>query len=169
MSSISIVAAQASHYPSLHHALDQVAAEKRFLATTQAPPYEHSAAFYRALSEGDFPHFVAVQGERVVGWVDVSPVFGQARAHVGVVGIALIPEARHQGLGARLMQAAIDRSWERGLTRLELSVRADNANAKALYERFGFMDEGCQRDACLVDGQYHDLRLMGLLRHAPQA
>ena len=112
-----------------------------------------------------FPHFVAVDGSgKVVGWCDVSPVFGHSRAHIGVLGIALLPEARGRGLGAQLLQAAIDKSWARGLTRLELSVRADNPKAKALYERFGFEHEGLLRHASLIDGIYHDAHAMALLR-----
>jgi putative acetyltransferase len=91
-------------------------------------------------------------------------VFGHSRAHIGLLGIALLPEARHRGLGAQLLQAAIDKSWARGLTRIELSVRADNLNAKALYERFGFVHEGLQRRASLVGGIYHDAHAMALLR-----
>jgi RimJ/RimL family protein N-acetyltransferase len=161
--SITIVPAAERHYPALHRALDAVAREKRFLAATQAPPFEQAVAFYRSLAEGAWPQFVALQGEQVLGWVDVAPLFGESRAHVGSLGIALVAQARHQGLGARLMQAAIDRSWQRGLTRLQLTVRTDNLNARALYERFGFQHEGLHRRASLVDGIYHDLHAMALL------
>lgn len=159
-----VVPADESHYPALHRALDLVAREKRFLAVTEAPPYEQSAAFYRALALAGLPHFVALQDGHVVGWVDVSPVFGQSRAHIGVLGIALLPEARRKGTGAVLLGTAIVRSWEWGLTRLELTVRVDNVNAKALYERSGFEYEGTLRRASLIDGEYHDMHAMALLR-----
>lgn len=162
--SYAVVPAQERHYQLLHQALDVVAREKRFLAATQAPPFEQSAAFYRGLARAGLPHLLVLQGERVVGWADVSSVFGQSRAHIGVLGMALLPEARHNGLGARLLKATIEQAWERGLTRLELSVRADNLNAKALYQRFGFKDEGILRRAILVDGAYHDMHAMALLR-----
>ncbi|MCY1552650.1 L-amino acid N-acetyltransferase AaaT [compost metagenome] len=142
-----------------------VARERKYLALMQAPPWEQSLAFYRNVLAAGFPHFVAVDGSgKVVGWCDVSPVFGHSRAHIGLLGIALLPEARGLGLGAQLLQAAIGKSWARGLTRIELSVRADNLNAKALYERFGFEHEGLLRRASLVDGTYHDAHAMALLR-----
>jgi RimJ/RimL family protein N-acetyltransferase len=47
---------------------------------------------------------------------------------------------------------------------LELTVRTDNLNAKALYERVGFCIEGLSRRAFLVDGQYYDAYSMSLLR-----
>jgi RimJ/RimL family protein N-acetyltransferase len=63
-----------------------------------------------------------------------------------------------------LIRAAIDNAWEKGLTRIELSVRIDNANAKALYERMGFQTEGIHRRANLVDSEYFDTCSMALLR-----
>ncbi len=161
----SVVATEERHFESLHKALDIVAREKKYLAQTQAPPLEQSIAFYRNVLAREFPHFVAVDGNgKVVGWCDVSPVFGNSRAHIGILGIALLPEARGLRLGARLLQAAIDKSWSCGLTRIELAVRADNPNAKALYERFGFEHEGLARRASLIDGIYHDAFKMALLR-----
>lgn len=159
-----IVAAEERHYPSLHQAMDVVAREKRFLSATQAPLLEQSVAFYRGLAAQRMPHFVVLDGERVVGWADVSPVFGESKAHVGVLGIALLPEARHRGVGSQLLGKAIHAAWERGLTRIELTVRDDNVNARKLYERLGFAHEGVLRRASLVDGQYHDMHAMALLR-----
>jgi putative acetyltransferase len=161
----SVVATEERHFESLHKALDIVAREKKYLAQTQAPPLAQSIAFYRNVLARGFPHFVAVDGSgKVVGWCDVSPVFGNSRAHIGILGIALLPEARGLGLGAQLLQAAIDKSWSCGLTRIELAVRADNLNAKALYERLGFEHEGLARRASLIDGIYHDAFKMALLR-----
>lgn len=155
-----------SHFTALHAVLDTVAREKRFLALTEAPPQADTFEFLRQNLANDRPHFVALLDGAVVGWCDVLPVLGQAREHMGVLGIGLLPSARHRGLGRALMTAAIEKAWRRGLTRIELSVRADNLNARALYERMGFRHEGLQRQAFRVDGQYIDSHAMALLRHA---
>jgi len=98
-----------AHYSSLHRAIDIVAREEKYLAFIQAPPLEQSFSFYRALQVCGAPHFVVLDGEgEVVGWVDVSPQMGEARAHIGTLGIALLPVARRQGLGERLMRAQDD-------------------------------------------------------------
>ncbi|SCX73155.1 GNAT family N-acetyltransferase [Variovorax sp. EL159] len=164
MNAIVVVPTAESHFESLHRALDIVAREQKYPALTEAPPLAQSIAFYRSVIASGFPHFVAVDGDKVIGWCDMSPVFGHSRVHIGVLGIALLPEARGQGLGGRLLQAAIDKAWSRGLTRIELSVRTDNLNAKALYERLGFEHEGMVRRASLIDGVYHDAHAMALLR-----
>ena len=156
--------ASEAHYPDLHRAIDIVAREEKFLAFTQAPPFEQSFSFYRALKACGAPHFVVLDGETVVGWVDVSPQMGEARAHIGTLGIALVPGVRRQGLGERLLRTAIGAAWAKGLTRIELSVRADNARAIALYERCGFVHEGTLRRGFCIAGQSYDVHVMALLR-----
>jgi ribosomal protein S18 acetylase RimI-like enzyme len=152
------------HFVGLHGALDVVAREGRFLAFLQAPSLEESLAFYRHIVTNDLCQFVALEDGKVVGWCDILPAAGESRAHVGRLGIGLLPNARRKGIGTRLLDATIAKAFAKGLTRIELTVRTDNGNAKALYERFGFTIEGIQRRCFLVDGQYHDAYAMALLR-----
>lgn len=161
--SYSIVPVAEVHFAELHRALDVVAREKRFLAFTQAPPFDESLAFYRSIIANDLCQFVALEGTNAVGWCDILPTHGEARSHVGRLGIGLIPRARHKGLGARLLEATIAKARSKGLTRIELAVRTDNANAKALYERFGFVVEAVQQRSVRIDGQYHASYAMALL------
>ena len=160
----SVEATEENHLRQLYEVIDAVAREGKYLAFTQAPPWEESRAFYRSILKRDFPYFVARSGENVVGWVDVAPLMGQTRAHIGVLGIGLLPEARHQGIGIQLMRAAIEKSWSIGLSRIELSVREDNLNAKALYEKLGFEFEGRRRRGSVIGSESHDVLAMALLR-----
>src|SRR5262245_26318013 len=122
----SIISLAENYFASLSQALDVVVREKKYLAFTQAPPLAQSVIFYRNIIDNDLAHFIAVEDEKVLGWCDVQPVHGQARSHVGVLGIGLIPEARHQGLGAQLLRATLDKARAKGITRVELSVRTSN-------------------------------------------
>ena len=149
-------------FDGLRLALDIVARERRYLTLFAAPPREECLAFYRSSVARDLSHFVAVT-DRVVGWCDVQPVMGEARAHVGVLGMGLVPEARGQGIGTRLMAAALAGAWARGLTRVQLTVRADNLSAIRLYQRFGFVVEGCLRRDFRVGEEVHDGIVMALL------
>jgi GNAT superfamily N-acetyltransferase len=47
-------------------------------------------------------------------------------------------EARGAGLGAALVEAALERARGRGCARVELDVNEENRTALALYERLGF-------------------------------
>lgn len=164
---LSLESVSEAHFEGLRAALDTVASEKRFLAFTRAPSEEEAFAFYRSVIAGGGCQLVALVDGHVVGWCDVLATHGEARSHVGTLGIGLIPSSRGRGIGAKLMQAAIAAAWSRGFTRIELTVRADNTNAKALYERFGFETEGFMRRAFRIDGEYHDSHSMALLRMQP--
>jgi ribosomal protein S18 acetylase RimI-like enzyme len=161
--SSTIVPLAPAHFDALYAVLDEVARERRYLAMLQAPPRESTHAFFRDNLAQGHPHFVALLDGELVGWCDVLPVFGEARAHVGTLGVGLLRHARHRGLGAALMRATIDAAWAKGLRRIELTVRADNPSARALYERLGFQHEGLQRAAFRVDGLDIDMHAMALL------
>jgi len=152
-----------SHFEQLLAVLDSVAREQRYLALLEAPPPEEAFAFYRSLIANGQCH-VALHNDAVVGWCDIQPVFGHARRHIGTLGMGLLPEFRRQGIGTMLLSAAVSTAWSRGLERIELTVREDNARAKALYERLGFRDEGIERHSMLVAGEYYDCYSMALLR-----
>ncbi len=147
----------------MRKAFDSIAREKLYLAFLKAPPLEQGLAYYRNIVDNDLCHFVALLDDVVVGWCDVLPTHGEARAHVGTLGIGVVARARHMGIGQKLVRAALEKAWKQGYSRIELTVRVDNTNAKALYERFGFTLEGVNCNAFLVDGQFYDTYSMALL------
>ncbi len=159
-----VCALQAGHIDALWTVFDSVAREKHYLASQHAPEPAAMRAYLQAYIDKGQPYFVALQGGQPCGWCSIQPVHGQARAHVGMLGMGLLPHLRGQGVGGALMQAALDAAWAYGFTRVELNVRADNLRAIALYQRMGFVQEGLLRDAFLVDGEHYDLLAMGLLR-----
>jgi len=62
--------------------------------------------------------------------------------HQGLMGeideLFVLPEARSQGTGARLVDAAQAALVQRGCVRLQLQLASGNARARAFYERLGF-------------------------------
>jgi RimJ/RimL family protein N-acetyltransferase len=152
------------YFEQLRQVLDVVAGEKRFLALTEAPARDECFAFYRRLIDNGSPLIVALIENQVVGWCDIQPAFGQARRHVGTLGMGLLASKRGRGIGTELIQAAIARAWSNGLRRIELTVRTDNHAARALYERIGFEHEGVHRNSMFVDGTFYDCYAMALLR-----
>lgn len=55
--------------------------------------------------------------------------------------MAVEPSMRRCGIGSRLLAAAEDQARRRGLPYMGLMVTEDNAAARALYERAGFLTE----------------------------
>jgi RimJ/RimL family protein N-acetyltransferase len=166
------------HIESFHKTLDVVARERRYLAFLEAPPLESTRAFILNNIAHGYPQFVAtvagevsaaevsageVLGRDVVGWCDVTPKSRPIYAHCGVLGMGLLPRFRGQGLGTRLITRTLHAARAFGLSRVELSVREDNTNAIALYEKIGFVTEGLQRNGVLVDGEYENVVEMAIL------
>jgi RimJ/RimL family protein N-acetyltransferase len=168
MNTVEIGPITEAHIESFHNTLDIVARERRYLAFLEAPPLESTRAFIMNHIRQGTPQFVAtLQGEvgsgDVVGWCDVTPKSRPIYAHCGVLGMGLLPRFRGQGLGRRLITRTLQAASSFGLTRVELTVREDNRNAIALYEKVGFVVEGVQRNGGLVDGKYENIIEMAIL------
>ena len=75
------------------------------------------------------------------------------RAHVGTIGMGVHDAYQGRGAGGALLAALLEMAdrWL-GLTRIELTVYADNARAIGLYEKHGFEREGLHRQFALRDG-----------------
>jgi len=76
--------------------------------------------------------------------------------------MGVLKNRRGNGIGGRLIEAAISGAKARGLEKIELSVYSSNQVALALYRSFGFREEGKRLRGRLVDGIYDDVLLMAL-------
>ena len=160
---VSIVAVSEKHAASYRTCLDVVARERQFLAQVEALPLERIREFVQRNVANDAAQYFALEGETVVGWVDVFPAWAHAVAHCGCLGMGVMPAYRGQGLGRVLLDACIAKAWAKGITRIELEARADNVRAIRLYERAGFAHEAVKRNAMRFDGRYFDAVQMSLL------
>ena len=151
------------HIESFRAAVDSVARERMYLAFLEAPPLKMTTEFVLENIREGHPQFVALVGEKVVGWCDISSLHRPVFAHSGVLGMGVLADYRGQGIGKALIRAVLDRAKSIGLTRVELTVRAPNKRAFALYEKMGFVVEGVKKNAVRVDGRYEDMICMGLL------
>jgi putative acetyltransferase len=103
---------------------------------------------------------VAVAADAIVGWLDV----GQTSFGFGELGMAVDREWRGRGVGSALLAAAIEWAREHGLHKLSLTVFAQNAAAIALYNKFGFVEEGRRvKHFRRANGELWDGLEMGLL------
>ena len=151
------------HAPGFHACLDAVAREQRWLAQTEALPLARIEGFVADSVAQDAVQFVALDGDQVVGWADIFPAWAAAVAHVGQLGMGLLASHRGQGIGERLLRACLAKAQAKGLTRITLEARADNAAAIALYRKCGFAHEALMRRAMRFDGVYFDAVQMSLL------
>ena len=151
------------HVAGFRDVLDAVARERRYLAFLAAPPLGQVRRFVRNNLQKGGVQFVAVDAGVVVGWCDVAPKTHETLRHSGRLGMGVAASHRGQGVGSALLAATLAAAHARGLTRIELDVRADNAAAIALYRRQGFEVEGRLRQFMIVDGVAYDALQMARL------
>ncbi len=86
---------------------------------------------------------VARRGDRVVGWVALSPV-SQRAVYRGVaeVSIYVAADARGRGVGGGLLQRLITDSEDAGIWTLQAGVMAENEPSLALHRSCGFREVG---------------------------
>jgi RimJ/RimL family protein N-acetyltransferase len=155
------------HIAGFRECLDIVAREKRFLALIEAPPLEQVRSFVRTNIANDVVQFVALDDGRVIGWADIFAAWQPALAHCGNLGIGVLPAHRGRGIGGELLRACLAKARQKGITRVELEARVDNADALRLYEKHGFVREGVKRNGMRFDGKYFDTVLMSCLQMSP--
>ncbi len=86
---------------------------------------------------------VAVCQERVIGNIGLILESNPRRRHAAAIGMGVHDEFAGRGVGELLLAAVLDLAdnWL-NVSRVELTVFADNERAIRLYERLGFVHEG---------------------------
>jgi len=163
-----VVPLEKHHIAGFHAVLDGVARERRWLAFLRAPPPARIRRFVLDNQRLGAVHFVALDDGQVVGWCDVTPKAHATLRHSGTLGMGIAATHRGRGIGAALLGATTAGAFARGLERIELIVRADNAAAIGLYRRAGFAQEGLLRRYLIVDGVAFDALQMARLATDPE-
>jgi ribosomal protein S18 acetylase RimI-like enzyme len=158
-----VVPIERRHIAGFREVVDGVARERRWLAMLEAPPASRVRSFVLGGLRSGNPQFVAVEGDRVVGWCDVTRKPHETMRHSGTLGMGVAASFRCAGVGTALLAATLEAAFVRGFTRVELVVREDNAAAIALYRRHGFETEGLLRRYLVVDGRAYDALQMARL------
>ena len=106
--------------------------------------------------------WAAIDDGVVVGDLELQGGSIPSEMHRAALGMALQSTYSGQGLGTRLMEAAIQWSRDQGLEYIDLGVFDGNEPAMRLYDRFGFERVGIRRDAFRVGEDKVDDILMVL-------
>jgi len=142
--------ARADDAVALHALFVSVLGEGRYFVTEPeeyTSTVDDQAARIATLSSSDRGALlVARLNRRVVGLVLVETGQLRRQRHVARLEILLEKESRGFGIGRLLMEAVITWATESPrITKLALTVFADNTRARALYEAMGFAVEGHRR------------------------
>jgi RimJ/RimL family protein N-acetyltransferase len=149
--------------PALATLVTSVARERRYLGSTDGFSTDQTLGYLTHVRATGGVHLVAVDADRLVGWLDILRGPFEGLTHYGRLGMGLATDVRGRGLGTALLQRALDEGFGT-FERIELEVFASNARAVALYRRLGFVEEGRRRGARKLDDVPDDILIYGLLR-----
>lgn len=114
----------------------------------------------------DHPHaWVIEAGGMLIGEIRLDNLDPHDRRASMAIGI-LDPKLLGRGLGSEAILLLLDHAFgELRLHRIGIRVLAYNKRAIRAYEKCGFIIEGREREAALVNGAWHDDVMMSLLDH----
>ncbi|HEV8385347.1 MAG TPA: ribosomal protein S18-alanine N-acetyltransferase [Candidatus Acidoferrales bacterium] len=99
-----------------------------------------------AASEGTIHVVLVIEEEQVVGFI-VARTIGDEWE---IENVAVAGQARRRGLGTRLLGEFLDLARNSGARAVFLEVRESNLAARALYEKWAFVENGRRK------GYYRD-------------
>ena len=130
---------------------------------TGAATFETEVPEWEAWDRAHLPEhrFVAVEDDRVLGWVAVSAVSDRC-VYGGVVedSVYVDPAAQGRGVGRRLLEALIESTERAGIWTIEAGMFPENAGSVALHERLGFRVVGRRERLGKLDGAWRDVLLL---------
>ncbi len=143
-------------------AVDAVARERKYLASTTGFSEESAVAFVRNIVHRNLAQFYAIESGAVVGWCDILPRAYEGMTHVGILGMGVLAPFRGKGVGKKLLRLALAHAKKaNGLEKVELEVFKSNTTAMMMYAKEGFVVEGERMDSRKLDGIYDNIILMG--------
>ena len=158
--SLIIRPARLADAPEIIAAIDAVCAEKIYLLSERYVP---NAPWEAVLRQEETPNHLLlapVMDERIIGWCRVFAGPFPKTGHVADVGIGLLAPYRGQGIGAALMEHAIAWAIARGFEKLTADTFDDNARARALFRKMGFVESGARHRQYKINGIYRDQILL---------
>ncbi|MFO0994356.1 MAG: tRNA (adenosine(37)-N6)-threonylcarbamoyltransferase complex dimerization subunit type 1 TsaB [Hyphomicrobiales bacterium] len=126
----------------------------------------HAACFATVWSTADIARLLAMPGAFCVIAQQKGEAVGFLLLRVAgdeaeIISIGTRPESRRQGIGAKLIDAAVELLGTQKTTRLLIEVADSNDAALALYRKFGFATVGRRRDYYQhADGRREDAAIM---------
>lgn len=99
-------------------------------------------AFMNELTNNHFAYYIVAEiGQRAIGYCGVWIIIDEAH----ITNVAVHPDYRGKKIGEFLMTHIITLSMSYGAKKMTLEVRVSNKVAQALYQKFGFEEQGIRK------------------------
>jgi putative acetyltransferase len=153
--------------PEDYQAVQAIYAQPRAYTWTLQMPFPSEHLWRERLKNPNPNHraLVAVIDATPVGNIGLMIEPNPRRRHAAGIGMGVHDDYAGRGVGEALLRAILDLAdnWL-NLTRVELTVYADNERAIRLYDRTGFEVEGRHRNYAFRDGAMVDALAMARCR-----
>ena len=114
------------------------------------------------MADPSFGYYICEQGEGTPVGYTILRGIGDPNRSVELMRLAVTE--RDRGIGTSLLSMITQEAFEAlGAHRLWLDVFPENDRARHVYRRFGFIEEGTQRDAYLWNGEFRCTIVMSML------
>ena len=148
----------ASDWPTVEEIFAQGIATRAATFETELPDYVSFDASHHAEHR-----LVAVEDDRVVGWVALAPTSSRA-CYAGVAenSVYVAESARGRGVGRALLEALIASACAGGIWTIQAGMFPENGASVALHESLGFRLVGRFERIAQLDGVWRDTVLLEL-------
>lgn len=124
---------------------------------TELPSYESWDKGHLSIGR-----FVALKGEKVLGWIAISPTSSRC-VYSGVVEVSIYvsKDSRGLGIGSELMKKLIETTEKNNIWSIYSAIIRENSASINLHKKSGFREVGIrEKIAKLSNGKWSDTVIM---------
>ncbi|MFA9371824.1 MAG: N-acetyltransferase family protein [Labilibaculum antarcticum] len=150
--------ATSSDLPAINDIYNQAVRKKYCTADLDEITLEQRTKWFEKHQSDQYPVFVAVEDDRVVGWICYSAYRAGRRALQSAAEVSYYIDEEHlqKGIGSQLLQFSIDEASKYKFKSLFAILLAANLASLKLLEKFGFERWGLMPHVADIDGEICD-------------
>ncbi len=137
-------------------AVSQIIKSGTYIQKETARSVDEEQRFIENMIQLDNMYIAAVLNDELVGIARVIRGELEMKRHTGLFRTWLVHSAQGKGIGSEIMNYTLKWCKVHQLHKLCLTVFASNGLAHKLYERYGFIQEGVQKEQVKINGTYDD-------------
>jgi L-amino acid N-acyltransferase YncA len=144
------------------HIYNSTIPSRMVTADTEPVSVESRVEWFHKHSPDKRPLWVAVEGERVVGWIAFHSFYGRpAYQATAEISIYLHEEFRGKGIGKQVLEYCITHAKTLEIKTLLGYIFAHNEPSLRLFRSFGFQEWGRLPNIAVLDGVERSLVILG--------
>ncbi|APH04664.1 GNAT family N-acetyltransferase [Bacillus weihaiensis] len=137
-------------------AVNEIITSGTYIQKERARSEKEEIEFIKEMKRLNNMYTVIEMSGEIVGIARVIRGELEMKRHIGLFRTWMIQSAQQNGIGTEVMKYTLKWCEDHNLHKLCLTVFSSNGLAQKLYERYGFVTEGTQREQVLIDNKYED-------------